>query len=187
VEQEVMETTTQAESEHESEGEEMETEAGTSARSSNDARSTFLPVRDVVSKARTALKHARECIAEALRRREDGERERMFIGTLERHADELDRAIERGIEEAPDGVLDAHVQYVSDALQRESWPEPDADSVRHAYAWLREIDRQIADGCFMHATRESNPGVHDLFASLADLVQSHDRLLARQSETLEDL
>jgi hypothetical protein len=150
-------------------------------------RSTFLASRDVLALGRRYAGRARPLLIEPMREADPDPRTAIFLDTLERQRTELEQAIERCAQEAPESVLETRAQYVLDPWDSDPGPPPKGGSLEEVIEWILKLDEQVVKTFRDLSERASRSDVRQLFGQLADLVEGHDQKLARQSLDVRDI
>lgn len=148
-------------------------------------RVTFSLGREVIEHAIDYLRKIEDAL-EDLRDAAESERVAMLLNSVTKEQRALVGGVERYLEDASDKVLDTYAQYAIELPRHVEAPEAPVTSLA-LIQWLVRMNSQLHD-MFAELAR-SAPGaeIGEVFAALAEQIQSQDRRLSKEYQRFEDL
>jgi hypothetical protein len=148
-------------------------------------RVTFTQGREVIEHAVAYLRKI-EDVLEDLRDSAESERVAMLLTSVTKEQRALVGGVERYLEDASDKVLGTYAQYTIELPRDVDGPEAPVTSLV-LIQWLVRMNSHLHD-MFAELAR-SAPGaeIAEVFAGLAEQIQSQDRRLSKEYQRFEDL
>ncbi len=148
-------------------------------------RVTFNQGREILQHSVDYLSHINEQLDGAAER-EHPERVRMLLESYRIEQRNLLEAIERYLEDAPDKVLNAYSAFAAELPAELAGPEEPLSTLSLTQ-WLMALNQHLVSMFTELADSGKNDALRNIFATLSDQVQAHDRRLSKEYQRFEDL
>lgn len=153
---------------------------------SHHERVTFTQGRDVIEHAVRHLSRIRDGLDELRERDDHGERVAMFLDSVEIEQRNLLGAVARLLEDGTPGALETYAQYTVELPAEVALPEQ-ADSTLGITRWLAEQNGHLQRTFAELAENGASASEREVFAALAQQIESHERRLSKEYQRSEDL
>ncbi len=148
-------------------------------------RYTYTSGQEVIEHSIRYLTWIRDALDE-LRGRDLGERTRMLLNSVEVEQRNLLGAIERFLEDAPDKVLRTYAQYTVELPEEVELPGQPLEPLG-LIQWLERYNGYLNAMFAELSEKGDSQEVAEIFATLAQQVEAHDRRLSKQYQRSQDL
>jgi hypothetical protein len=148
-------------------------------------RTTFSQARDILEHSVDYLRQIRDLLDDA-RSQASSDRVAMLLQTFETEQRNLLGALERYLEDAPKRVLDAYTQYSVELPESLTGPE-DPLSTLTLTQWLLRLNQHLIDMFAELGATAPSTEAREIFAAMANQVESHDRRISKEYQRFEDL
>ncbi len=153
---------------------------------SHHERVTFTQGRDVIEHAVRHLSQIRDVLDELRERDDHDERVAMFLDSVEIEQRNLLGAVARLLEDGAPAALETYAQYTVE-LPTEVPPPEDAGSTLGITRWLAEQNGHLQRTFAELADNGASGAEREMFAALAQQIESHERRLSKEYQRSEDL
>jgi hypothetical protein len=147
-------------------------------------RTTFLPGRELLARAREQLRTAVDSLRNEPRR---DDRTAMFCESLESLQQDLALAMERFEDVAPDEVLTESQQYTVEIPAAPPEPPPISSDLGEAVVWAHSLAENLRSTFNEMAASAHKESLGETYRNLAVLVEGYQQRIARLDQDLRDL
>jgi hypothetical protein len=153
-------------------------------------RDTYISGREILERAISYLTQVRDILEQA-REQTESERVRLLVNSVETEQRNVLGAIERYLEDVPDKVLVTWVQYTVELPSDVEPPEQQPLTTLGITRWLIEVNGRLQTLFKELAEKgdkaDSDVQMREVYGSIAQLLESHERRLSKEYQRFEDL
>ncbi len=148
-------------------------------------RYTYTSGREVIEHSVQYLTRIRDILDE-LREADHDERTKMILNSVEVEQRNFVGSIERFLEDAPEKVLRTYAQYTVELPEEIERPAEPLDSLG-LIQWLERYNGYLHNMYAELSEKGDSKEVAEVFAGIAQQVESHDRRLSKEYQRSQDL
>jgi hypothetical protein len=151
-------------------------------------RDTYIDGREILERAVRHLTQICDILAQA-HEREQSERVRMLLNSVELEQRSLLGSIERYLDDAPEKILNTYAQYTVE-LPSDVEPPKDPLTTLGVTQWLLQQNGLLQEVFTELAEKGEKANTDErriVFGGIAQQLESHDRRLSKEYQRFEDL